>query len=529
MRTLVDLLRGSVERYRSLPALTLYGGKGERWTWTYGRLWDEARRVAAHLHDAGVGKGDRVVLWGPNRPEWVAAFFGAQLLGAVVVPLDLRSPEDLLTRIEEQTTPKHLVIGHEQAARLERPHAPHTCLEDLSRVVAGCAPWAVDAGQVAPEDIAELVFTSGTTGNPKGVILTHRNVVANAQMSRAAVDPTPRHRVLSILPLSHMFEQQGGLFVPLIGGASISYVGSLRPDVIFDAMNRARITNMTCVPQVLELFREGIEREVRRQGRARQFALLHRLALRLPLAARRILFRRVIARMGGAFEFFVSGGAYLDPALARWWEGLGIKVVQGYGATEAAPVLAANSVDDRDQASVGRPLPGVQLRIADDGEILVRGDNITPGYWQNPEATAEAFVDGWYRTGDIGYLDEAGRLHLQSRKKNVIVLANGMNVYPEDIERALTAEPGVKDAAVFGLTEGQDVVVHAVLVLDGRPEDAAGIVRRANARLGPQQRIRGFTVWPDESFPLTPTLKAKRLDILDRLPQLRAAEQRSAS
>ena len=522
MQTLVELLRQSAERYGRLPAVTLYAGKSGRWTWSYAGLWDVSRRAAAHLRDAGVGKGDRIVLWGPNRPEWVAAFFGAQIAGAVIVPLDLRSREDLLTRIEEQTQPKHIFIGREQAADLKERHAPLTRLDELADQLSRRPPPG-EAEAVTPTDTAELVFTSGTTGDPKGVILTHANIVANVMQARTAINPTPRHRVLSILPLSHMLEQQGGLFVPLLGGASVAYLSTLRPDAIFDAMQRGRITNMSAVPQVLELFRDGIEREVRRQGRTELFARLHTVAARLPLSARRLLFRQVHRRLGGAFEFFVVGGAYLDPELARWWERLGIKVVQGYGMTEAAPVVAAHALRDRDPDSVGRPLPGVEVAIAVDNEILVRGPNVTPGYWQNPAATAEVFTeDGWYRTGDLGYFDGEGRLHLIGRKKNVIVLANGMNVYPEDVERALTQDPRVKDAVVLGLEKGQDVEVHAVLLLNDGAGEVAPILRSANARLQPHQMIRGHTVWPDESFPLTSTLKPRRADVTARLAELHA-------
>ena len=529
MDTLVDLLQRAARRYAGLPALTLHGGKSGRRTWSYADLWDVSGRVAAYLRDAGVTKGDRVVLWGQNRPEWVAAFFGAQRLGAVVVPLDLRSREDLLTRIEEQTEPKHLFAGRDQAKDLKQSHTRCTILDELRETVAPHAPVAEGAVEVTPSDIAELVFTSGTTGNPKGVILTHANITANAQQARYVILPTPRNRVLSILPLSHMFEQQGGLFVPLSGGASITYVATLRPDAIFDAMASNRITNMTVVPQALQLFREGIEREVRRQRKTGLFARLHMVGRRLPLPLRRVLFRQVLKRMGGAFEFFVSGGAYLDPELGRWWEDMGIKVVEGYGATEAAPLITANALTDRAFGSVGRPPPGVEVRIAEDHEVLVRGPNVTPGYWQNPEATAEAFTaDGWYRTGDMGFFDADGRLHLHGRKKNMIVLPNGLNVYPEDVEKALTADERVKDAVVFGLPRGQDVEVHAVLLLQEDAGPTAPIVRAANARLAPHQQIRAHSVWPDEAFPLTPSLKPRRPDILARLPELQA-ERRSAA
>ncbi|MFN8555871.1 MAG: AMP-binding protein [Dehalococcoidia bacterium] len=520
MDTLVDLLRESCARYADLPALSYSAGKSERWSWRYATLWDYALRVAGHLRGAGVAPGDRVIIWGANRPEWVAAFFGALATGATVVPMDVRSRPDFLDRLIEQTSPTHIFVGKEQASHLKAGHHPTATLLDTLRPTVADAPPAAPAA-VDASDIAELVFTSGTTGNPKGVILTHANIMANVVQSRFAIHPTPKNRVASLLPLSHMFEQMGGLFVPMYGGASVVYIGSLRPDVIFDAMSHYRVTNMSCVPQVLQLFRDGIEREVRKQGKEQLFARLLRVAPRLPIWVRRRLFSQVHARMGGSFEFFVSGGAYLDPSLARWWESLGVKVVQGYGTTEASPVISADTLDDRLPEAVGRPLPGVVVKIGEDGEILVRGANVTQGYWQNPTATAEAFTAGWYRTGDFGSLGLDGRLRLIGRKKNLIVLSNGMNVHPEDIEHVLTTQPGVKDAVVLGLHEGQDVKVHAVLLLEDRDQPPTAIVRAANARLAAHQHIDGATVWPEESFPLTPTLKPKRADITARVEDLR--------
>jgi long-chain acyl-CoA synthetase len=234
-----------------------------------------------------------------------------------------------------------------------------------------------------------------------------------------------------------------------------------------------------------------------------------------------MLFRSLHKRLGGSFEFFASGGAYLDPDLALWWEALGVRVVQGYGMTEAAPIVACHWLDKRNARSVGKPTTGLDMRLAEDGEVLVRGDNLSPGYWQNPEATAEAFVGGWYHTGDLGSFDADGWLYLRGRKKNVIVLANGMNVYPEDVEHALQADMRVRDAVVLPVERGNETEVYAVLLLTKDAQrDGPEIVRGANQHLAPHQQIRRHTVWPEDSFPLTPTLKVKRADVADRLVQM---------
>jgi long-chain acyl-CoA synthetase len=228
-------------------------------------------------------------------------------------------------------------------------------------------------------------------------------------------------------------------------------------------------------------------------------------------------------RLGGEFECFFSGGAHLDPALGQKWEDMGVRVVVGYGTTEAAPVVTANSYEDRDMHSVGRPIASNEVKIAPDGEVLVRGANVFPGYWQDDAATREAFEDGWYKTGDLGELTPEGRLRLKGRKKNMIVLSNGFNVYPEDVEQVLMqVAPELTDVVVVGLEDEGEVDVHAIL-LTREPERAAEAVRLANRKLAPHQRIKDHTIWPDDDFPRTHTLKAKRQEIVPRLQELRAA------
>jgi long-chain acyl-CoA synthetase len=389
------------------------------------------------------------------------------------------------------------------------PSSSCTTLEELPALAAALPPLQPDPQLGAPGDLAELVFTSGTTGTPKAVMLTQANLLTSVRFGRQAFPPTPRNRVLSLLPLSHLFEQAGGLFVPLSGGAAIGYTDSTRPAGVAAALRYYRVTNLTVVPRVLQLFRAEIEAELGRRGQTQTFTRLQRLAGGLPYALRRVLFRPVLTRLGGALRYVVCGGAPLDPALARWWERLGIVVAQGYGLTEAGPVVAGNTLRDRDIDSVGRPLPGVAVAFADDGEILVRGPNITPGYWLDPAATAAAFTDGWFRTGDLGFRDAAGRLHLVGRTKTLIVLPSGQKVSPEAVERLLMADPRVQDAVVLGLARGADVMLHAVLI-GPDPRTAADVVKAVNRQLAPYQRLRGVSVWPESTFPLTPTLKPQR-------------------
>jgi long-chain acyl-CoA synthetase len=232
------------------------------------------------------------------------------------------------------------------------------------------------------------------------------------------------------------------------------------------------------------------------------------------MVLRKLLFYRVHQKLGAQLRFLVSGGAPLEPELAHRWELLGIPVLQGYGTTEASPVIAGTSFRGRKSGSVGKPISAVELKISEDGELLIRGPGVTQGYWHNPQATREAFRDGWYCTGDLGYLDSQGFLFLHGRRKDLIVLANGQNVYPEDIERVLKQVPGVADAVVLGVPSPRGDRVHAALICQSESEDVRALVRRANLQLASQQQIQDFSLWPDQEFPKTHTLKVKKQEVL---------------
>ena len=529
MSTIVGLLEEAERKFGGKTALVgRQGYRVERWS--FSQLRDRSSRVAAWLAQEGVSKGDRVILWAHNSPSWAAAFFGGLRLGAILVPLDVGSSPEFVDRVKEQTQPKLALLSDATAGGWSHGDVPGVRLEDLETLTERTGPppreTPTEPLDIEPEDIAEVIYTSGTTGDPKGVVLTHRNIVANVLAAAEMVPGKPSYRLLSILPLSHMLEQTVGLLAPLVGGASIAFPQSRRSTVIFRAFKDHRITTMLMVPQVLQLLSNAIEARVKEQGKERMWRSLHRVAPWLPMALRRRLFAPVHRQLGGSLKFIICGGAYLDPALAGNWENMGVPVVQGYGTTEAAPIVSCNTLSRRKSESVGKAVPGVEVKIADSGEILIRGDNVTSGYWQNPHATQDAFDDGWYKTGDLGFLDQEGSLYLKGRVKDLIVLSSGLNVYPEDIETALGKHPGIADAVVLGLpgespterpTDIRGVQVHAVLLLREGESDAGEIVQQVNAGLASYQRIQGFTVWPEEDFPRTHTLKVRKHLVLEKL------------
>ena len=535
METLIDLLDGSARRYGERNALGLRRDDGTTFHWSYREVRRRSRLAAWRLRALGLRPGDRVLTWSPSTPALPAAYFGSMLARLVYVPLDSRMSADAIANIIEVSGAVRLLLGTGRDAPdprevgLER--FPMTTIESLSADPDDFFPpdWEaqLDAWErPGPEDIYQLVFTSGTTGSPKGVMLAHDNTLAGVGSFHGIIEPM-EHRLVSLLPLSHSLEQAVSLFYAMDVGADILYVRSRNPRVIFDSLREHRVTTMLLVPQVIDLFWSAIEREVAKQGRTAAFDRLRAVARRLPYPLRRRLFASVHDQLGGGVRLLVSAGAFLPPALQQGWEDLGVIVLQGYGATETA-AGSCTTMRDHPPGCVGWPPKPVEMRIADDGEIQFRGPTLFKGYWNNPQATAEAFTDdGWYRSGDLGQLDERGRLHLHGRKKDIIVLPNGFNVYPEDIENALRVA-GIRDSVAVETEPGRIEVVVLAPGTHGTGADGEGspaldgavptdlrdqidqAVKAANATLGSNQRIAGWRLWPEADFPRTHTFKIKR-------------------
>jgi len=551
--SLLDLIEDAAQRWHGREQMVLHTDEGSQLPWAAQDVVYHSKLVAWRLRELGLKSGERLLTWSPSTPALPAVYFGAMRAGVVIVPLDLRMAPEVLKRIADSAGARFLAIG----TGFDAPEAQGSGLEHLSihtvewlasepshENAAGTdegapasfpADWEsqVDAWpQPTRESLFEVIYTSGTTGVPKGVMLTHGNILATLE----AIDkilPPREHRTVSLLPASHLFEQAPIIMYGTMIGAHIRWVRSRTPRVIFDALREERVTTMVLVPQLLEIFWLGLEREVKRQGRDRTFRRALNIARWLPYWARRLLFRQVHRQLGGALRLMVSAGAYLPPALQENWQALGVVVLQGYGATECGPV-AATRESDHPTDTVGKVTEPVQLRLAPEtGEILIGGATIFQGYWQDEAATAAAKTDdGWYRTGDVGRFNERGNLVLLGRTKNIIVLPSGLNVYPEDIENVL-ADAGLEQAVVIETSPGRIEVV--VLSPDAPPlitpnspappppatpeEEAAlrariePLIRSANARLAVHQRVADFRIWPEADFPRTHTLKIRRSEI----------------
>jgi long-chain acyl-CoA synthetase len=535
METLLDLLEDSARRYGDRNALGLRRDDGTTFHWSYAEVLHRSRIAAWRLRALGLQPGDRVLTWSPSTPALPAAYVGSMIARLIYVPLDSRMSPEAIANIIGASGAVRLILGTGRDAPdprevgLER--FPTSTVDSLSEEPDETFPadWEDQVRaweRPRPDEVYQLVFTSGTTGSPKGVMLAHSNSLAGAMSFHGIVKPM-EHRLVSLLPLSHSLEQQVSLFYAMNVGADILYVRSRNPRVIFDSLREHRVTTMLLVPQIIDLFWSAIEREVEKQGRTATFRRMRGIARHLPFEARRMLFRSVHEQLGGGLRLMVAAGAFLPPALQQAWEDIGVIVLQGYGATETGAGCATTMLD-HPLGCVGKPPPPVELRIADDGEIQFHGPTLFRGYWNNPEATAAAFTeDGWYASGDLGQLDERGRLHLHGRKRDIIVLPNGFNVYPEDIENALRVA-GIRDSVAVETRPGRIEVVVLAPGTHGDPADQRarssieastaddlrrGIeaaVKAANASLGPNQRIAGWRLWPEADFPRTHTFKVKR-------------------
>jgi long-chain acyl-CoA synthetase len=456
---------------------------------TYADLHGAIGACVAYLDERRVTKGARVMIWAENRAEWVAFFWACVARGIQVAPIDFRFSAELADRIRTDCGATLTVDA--------------SVLTDLGKR----APVHEFAFEPAhPDDVVEIIYTSGTTGDPRGVVHRHRNICANLQPFEREIAkyqrwaaPLQPIRILDLLPLSHMFGQSMGLFIPVFLGGSVAFTSELAPSRIIDMIHDNRISVTVAVPRILEMLQHEIER----------------VPLPSPpqlqgwpgVAARWLRYRKIHARFGWKFWAFVAGGARIDARIEEFWSRLGFLVIQGYGLTEASPVVAVNHPFEARRGSLGKPVPGQEVRIAADGEILVRGESIA----------GVTDAQGWLHTGDLGQIDPEGRLYYLGRKKDVIVTSEGLNVSPDDVEAVLNRLPDIKDSAVVSV----DDQVHAALILrNGRAnlDTAADLVRRANAQLETHQQIQHWSIWPYDDFPRTEsTMKTKRGEVAARI------------
>jgi len=464
--------------------------------WSYARLASSAFQFARELEARGIGRGDRVLFWSENSPEWIVAFYGCLLRGAVVVPLDLKSAPDFAARVQQQVSAK-LLLADEPQPQVD---VTRLSLNNLSEVIARHADNPYSAISVKPDDLVQVVFTSGTTAEPKGVCLTHRNLLANIAPIEKEFKKYARWerlvhplRFLCLLPLSHVFGQLMGIFLPELFGAEVYFRESYKPSEIITVVKKQRINVVITVPRVLETLREKLTND--EDLSADQLA---------KAEGRHFLqnwwaFRNIHRRFGWRFWAFITGGATLESDTESFWRGVGYAVIQGYGMTETASLTSLSHPFHTRRGSIGKPVSGQEVKLSDEGEILVRGDNVSPGYW-NGASRRLTDDDGWIHTGDIGEVGPDGNIYFRGRSKDTIVTAAGLKIYPTDLEAALDHQPEIKESTVIPLNRTEAL---AVLIPRDEHADLNAAVQRANDSLAEFQRIRHWIVWPKSDFPRT--------------------------
>jgi len=513
------------------------GYRRERWS--YQRVAGVAYQFARELEARHIAKGDAVLLWSPNCVEWVAAFLGCALCGVIAVPVDDAASPDFARRISAQVRTRLVLCPSERAAIFDGLVTEKIVAIDPVDLAAAVAQHPAERfrpAQIQPSDPLEIVFTSGTTAGPKGVMLTHANVVGNLVPIEAEIGKYLKYerlvhpiRFLNLLPLSHVFGQFLGIFLPPLLGATVVFENTFNPTEVMATIRRERVSVLVAVPRMIESLKQKIERDLEDSvdgSSAREnFAARYATAANQHFLRRWWTFRDLRRQFGWKFWAMISGGAALDRETEEFWHRLGYAVVQGYGLTETTSLISLNHPFHTSRGSIGKVLPGREVRLAEDGEILVRGSGVASGYWNGRELQPVADDSGWYCTGDLGALDEQGNLFFKGRKKEVIVTPAGMNIYPEDLEAALRQQKEVRDCVVVGLERGGNAEPCAVLILRDRDADAAGvaalditvqnIVQRANETLAEYQRVRTWFVWPEEDFPRSATQKPRRNAIRD--------------
>jgi len=531
--TIKDLLKQNSAKFADKLAFQVKRD-GQFVRYTHGDVGRYATGLISRLKELGVQKGDRVAILSENRPEWSISYLAVASMGAVVVPLDSMGGEYDIKGIIAHSESKGIIASDkfiEMAGNAPNLKFVVSLDRDFPQMKDRASS---DLGyDVVPDDLAAIVYTSGTTGVPKGVMLTHNNIISNVLAACSMFDIGPTDSMISVLPLHHTFECTGGFFAPYSVGAGVTTAESLKSSKLLQNMEEVQPTILIGVPALYQLFYDGIRREVDEKGAI--FRILFKTLNFISLALRtlfkvnigRLLFGTVHKKFGGKFRFWVSGGAAIDPDLLKNFDLMGFTIIQGYGLTESSPVITANNLENNRYGSVGRPIPGVCIKLVD-GEVVASGPNIMKGYFKMPDETAKVLKHGWLFTGDIGRLDKDGYLYITGRSKDVIISSSGLNVYPDEIEFELNKIPFIKESCVIGrllksgIKKGSEEVFAVVSPnieyfqkLGLSTEENAVFnaifeaVEKLNERVPMYKRVSGIEVRYME-FPKTSTRKIKR-------------------
>jgi len=502
------------ENIKSKNRYFYYKNKYRTWTWSYNKVYQYAKQFAELLKCLKIDKCDRILLKGPNCPEWIVVFIGCLICGVVVVPLDMKSSSDFETKVQEKVKAKLLVCPQENEV-VESLNLKSIYFEDIEQRLSSISPSDNLTYSVTSDDLAEIVFTSGTTYIPKGVMVTHSNIESNLRAIQPVLNRYERMfrlmlnlKVLSLVPLSHMYGQLIGIFMPLMIGGSVIFTDNLNPQAIVKTIREEKIWILGLLPKLMEMLKDYIISKLNIDSE--KFKKVYKKMRTKRWQLRLWTFRNIHLKLGWRFVAVIVGGAALDDSVDKFWRCLAYGMFQGYGLTETSPLITLADPAQTGPGSIGKALDGQQVRLVNK-EILVKGPNVSPGYYKDSLRTKKMFSDGWFKTGDLAEIDNDGNIFFKGRKDDVIVRSDGVNIYPEDIETVVKSLSLVKDCSVIGLKRKKFEEIHAVLLLSKEvkknPEE---IIHEANKRLSVQQHIDSYSVWESEDFPRTSTMKIKK-------------------
>ncbi|MEA2016753.1 MAG: AMP-binding protein [Actinomycetota bacterium] len=486
------------------------------------KLYKSSEKFAALLRNYNIKKGDKVIIKGQNSPEWIMAFMGCLIRGAVAVPVDINSGPEFEKKVISEVKPKLIVRGEGEIDKSSGIKSVN--IGDIEGIISDLEPVEDMGEKISSHDIAEIIFTSGTTTRPKGVMITHGNIESNLESIQPVMEKWKKFfrfmrglKILSVVPLSHMYGQLIGIFVPFMIRSSVVFMDSVSPPEIIKAIKEEKIWILGALPKILELIKDYMIKKFNLESE--KFKKKYDRFKKIKWPVRFTAFLNIHFKIGWRFIAIVVGGASFDKDIDQFWRCLAYTIFQGYGLTETAPLITLADPTRTGAGSIGEALKGLEVRLVN-GEIYVKGSNVTPGYYKNYSLTKKSFSKGWFKTGDLAEMDEKGNIFFKGRKDSAIVREDGINIYPEDIESVLKTFDSVRDSMVLGLKEDGSLRIHAVLILeDNFRGEAREIIDKANKKLNVYQRINSWSVWEGDDFPRTSTGKIKRDKVSEALSE----------
>ncbi len=498
-----------------------YRDKYRTWKWNFEKILQDSLKFASFLYETGLKKGDKVIIKAPNNPQWLIVFLGCIMSGITIVPLDLQSSKDFTKKVIGDVEPKLLVSSKDEGISIKKIYT-----QDLEEIISKQKAFNYKEISIKKDDILEIIYTSGTTSKPKGVVLTYKNIESNLKIALPVIKKwkkflsyVPRSKLLSIVPFSHMYGQVVGLFIPVAIQLPVVFSHSMVPKDVLEIIKKERIIALGALPHQLKTIKDYIIQAYNLD--TPKFKAVFEKYKKKKWYIRFLRFIPVHIKIGISLLGIISGGAEISKEVDEFYRTIAFGFFQGYGLTETAPLVALYDPTKNKAGSVGSFLDQENIKI-ENGELYIRGESVTPGYYKNRGKTSESFKNGWFKTGDLVEVDESGNVFIKGRKDEVIVKESGINVYPSDIEEKFKEMQEIEDCVVFGLGQNGEKNIIAVLLPQNREinkDEIDEIVAKANSGLNVHQRVDNYFIFRGDDFPRTSTMNVKKRELLEKIKE----------